>query len=180
MSHVLASLYWLPVCFRSDFKVLFCIYKSLNGQTYVPYQRHSGQLTSSLSSHWDWTTAFAALALKLWNKSPVFKPSQKKDVFQLTVRAAFVYHHPFPGSINSQTIFRLMFRTEGGIVHLCKRCIVRLLIQKSDFIWFSTQKRYKILDLRGTCESSGKWVISRDNSPQQIFINLQKRVSKSS
>ncbi|WP_340581671.1 hypothetical protein, partial [Klebsiella pneumoniae] len=32
-THVFASLHWLPVCFRSDFKILLMVFKALHGLT---------------------------------------------------------------------------------------------------------------------------------------------------
>ncbi len=81
ISPVLASLHWLPVHFRINFKILVFVFKSLNGvapkylsdliKPYAPLRalRSAGHLLlAKLKSRDD--RAFAVAAPKLWNRLP--------------------------------------------------------------------------------------------------------------
>ena len=83
ISPILASLHWLPMRFRVDFKVLLLVFKALNGQapSYItdlltPYSTarplRSSKLPpqSKLKSRGD--CAFAVAAPRLWNSIPLF------------------------------------------------------------------------------------------------------------
>ena len=108
ISPVLASLHWLPVAFRIDFKILLLVFKGLNGlapqyltellDLYVPARtlRSSGQVLlvppkTKLKTKGD--RAFMAAAPRLWNSLPehirsassveVFKSFLKTHLFSL-------------------------------------------------------------------------------------------------
>lgn len=112
ISPILASLHWLPVSFRIDFKILLFAYKSLNGlaptylsdllQPHVPLRslRSADQLLlvvprSRLKHRGD--RAFAVVAPKLWNELPlhvrlaptlpVFKSRLKTHLYSLAFNA---------------------------------------------------------------------------------------------
>ena len=90
---VLASLHWLPVRFRIDFKILLFVFKSLNGlapgylaellEVYDPPRtlRSMGQLqltTKTANKRTRGDRAFSVLGPRLWNALPLqirFAPS---------------------------------------------------------------------------------------------------------
>ena len=82
---VLFTLHWLPVRFRIDFKILFFVFKALNGlapeylSEILTLREHSRSLRSSnqlvlevpRSRYKRWgDQAFAVAAPRLWNKLP--------------------------------------------------------------------------------------------------------------
>lgn len=98
ISPVLATLHWLPVTFRIDFKVLFLTYKALHGQgpsyianslvNYTPARTlrssNAGLLEVTRSSHKKiGDSAFVNYAPKLWNKLPInIREANMLDIFK--------------------------------------------------------------------------------------------------
>ena len=98
ISPVLATLHWLPVTFRIDFKVLFLTYKALHGQgpsyiansliNYTPARTlrssNAGLLEVTRSSHKKiGDSAFVNYAPKLWNKLPInIREANTLDIFK--------------------------------------------------------------------------------------------------
>ncbi len=105
ISPVLASLHWLPVHFRINFKVLFFVFKSLNGvapkylsdliKPYAPLRalRSADHLLlavprAKLKSRGD--RAFAVAAPKLWNSLPLYiRQAQTLVVFKSSLKMYF-------------------------------------------------------------------------------------------
>ena len=110
---VLASLHWLPVNFRIQFKVLLIVFKALNGQapSYISDLIHPHQAPRSLRSSGNallhvprsrlkrkGDRAFAVAAPRLWNQLPldikkapsilVFKSRLKTHLFTLSFPAS--------------------------------------------------------------------------------------------
>ena len=102
---VLASLHWLPVRFRIDFKILLLVFKSLHGlappylsemlSTRTPARslRSSNQLLfevprSRLKSRGD--RAFSVVAPKLWNALPLHvRVADSVDCFKSRLKTHF-------------------------------------------------------------------------------------------
>ena len=98
ISPVLATLHWLPVTFRIDFKVLLLTYKALNGQgpsyiansltNYTPARTlrssDTGLLQVTRSSHKKiGDAAFVNYAPKLWNTLPInIREAKTLDTFK--------------------------------------------------------------------------------------------------
>ena len=98
ISPVLATLHWLPVTFRIDFKVLLLTYKALNGQgpsyiansltNYTPARTlrssDTGLLQVTRSSHKKiGDAAFVNYAPKLWNTLPInIREANTLDTFK--------------------------------------------------------------------------------------------------
>ena len=105
ISPILASLHWLPVHFRIDFKVLLFVFKALNGQaaSYIrdlltPYSTsrslRSADLgllavpRSKLKLRGDW--AFAVAAPILWNSIPLsIRSAPSIDFFKSRLKTYF-------------------------------------------------------------------------------------------
>ena len=103
ISPVLASLHWLPVTFRIDFKVLLLTYKALNGQgpsyiahsltNYTPARTlrssDTGLLQVTRSSHKKiGDAAFVNYAPKLWNTLPInIREGNTLDTYKRQLKA---------------------------------------------------------------------------------------------
>lgn len=102
---VLASLHWLPVCFRIKFKILLFVFKSLHGQapayiddllkTHTPLRslRSADQLFLSvprtrLKNRGD--RAFSIVAPRLWNDLPMcVRVASSLDIFKSRLKTHF-------------------------------------------------------------------------------------------
>ena len=95
---VLKSLHWLPVCFRTDFKVLLLVFKCLNGHgpsylsdLLLPYQpsrvlRSSGTgllIIPKVRTKTHGETAFSHRGPRLWNSLPQgIRTAETADIFK--------------------------------------------------------------------------------------------------
>ena len=110
ISPVLASLHWLPVTFRIDFKVLLITYKALNGQgpkyisdsliNYTPTRTlrssDAGLLEVRISNKKIGDSAFVRYAPKLWNTLPInIREANTLDIFKRQLKTYF-----FPKAFN--------------------------------------------------------------------------------
>ena len=106
---MLASLHWLPVVFRIDFKVLLLVYKSLNGlapsylhdclPSYVPGRtlRSSSagllEVPKKMSTKRYGEAAFCFYGLTAWNKLPLhLRQAPSVDVFKAQLNRYLVVH----------------------------------------------------------------------------------------
>ena len=95
---VLRSLHWLPVCFRTDFKVLLLVFKCLNGHgpsylsdLLLPYQpsrvlRSSGTgllIIPKVRTKTHGETTFSHRGPRLWNSLPEgIRTAETADIFK--------------------------------------------------------------------------------------------------
>ncbi len=124
ISPVLASLHWLPVHFRINFKILVFVFKSLNGvapkylsaliKPYAPLRalRSADHLLlvvrrAKLKSRGD--RAFAVAAPKLWNSLPLYiRQAQTLVVFKSILKTYF-YSLAFDAMTLCERCFLLLF-----------------------------------------------------------------------
>lgn len=103
---ILKSLHWLPVTYRIDFKVLFLVFKTLNGQgplymadmlkKYTPSRslRSAGklELVQCSARTKQGEAAFSCYAVRLWNRLPVdIKTSPTISIFKSRLKTKLFY-----------------------------------------------------------------------------------------
>ena len=107
----LASLHWLPISFRIDFKVLLLTYKALNNiapsyisDLLIPYQptralrsAHAGILTVPKVAHkTSGETAFSYYAPRLWNTLPSYlRHASSVGSFKTQLKTYLFRHYLF-------------------------------------------------------------------------------------
>lgn len=107
---ILRSLYWLPVCFRIDFKTLLLVFKTLNGLgpgylstlllDYVPPRtlRSSGKglfVLPSVNTKTYCQAAFCHYGPRLWNSLPEdLRAAASVDIFKRKLKT-FLFKQAF-------------------------------------------------------------------------------------